>query len=505
MRCLALAQAWQDQLGPVVFATASCPAALVARLHEENIEHHVLAAAPGSVEDAKATCKLMHELEPAWCVLDGYQFDSSYQKTLVDTGTPLVVMDDFAHASPYSAAIILNQNLDAHAGLYGGLCGSGDSNTRVLAGAPFAMLRREFTRYIESTVLHEVDEHEVCKGQLSLPQRVLVTLGGSDPGNVSSMVLAGLGQVLDSSHEVTLVVNGSHAHLPALKKQLEAAPYSGRLVSDVKDMAELMRWADMAISAAGSTCWELAFMGVPAVLVAVAENQLPLAKAMVEHNAAVYAGQRAGESFGEGEQLTISSLAKAAASIVTNADRFNTMKQNARKLIDGKGTLRVLAAMKNSALRLRLATPDDARMLWQWRTDPATQASAFQTDPIPYDAHVKWLKARLASEDTSPFIALNELDEPVGQIRFDICSDNANGDHAEIDVTIAPSHRGKRLAWRLIRLASQQQKRLTPHIPLVAYIKQENTASQKSFVAAGYVQTGQENKHDQQVLRYEWQ
>src|SRR4029077_17933071 len=61
---------------------------------------------------------------------------------------------------------------------------------------------------------------------------------------------------------------------------------------DVSNMAEAMAAADVAISAAGSTCWELCLLGLPALLVDVADNQSALARELDRRGCAVHMGDR---------------------------------------------------------------------------------------------------------------------------------------------------------------------------------------------------------------------
>src|SRR5947209_553477 len=79
MRCLALAQAWQDAGGRVVFVMAQHTIAIKNRLRREAIDVILLQVAPGSQEDSSQTAAIAADLAVDWVVVDGYQFDSTYQ------------------------------------------------------------------------------------------------------------------------------------------------------------------------------------------------------------------------------------------------------------------------------------------------------------------------------------------------------------------------------------------------------------------------------------------
>ncbi|MCS6927669.1 MAG: UDP-2,4-diacetamido-2,4,6-trideoxy-beta-L-altropyranose hydrolase, partial [Candidatus Binatia bacterium] len=262
MRCLALAQAWQDTGGQAVFVVAPAAAALVARLRSAGVEVVPLEAQPGSETDAAYTANLARHLRASWVVVDGYHFCLDYRRRLKEAGLQLLLIDD--HGSPPHgyADVIVNQNPYAHEGLYRDY----SSHTRLLLGARYALLRREFALW-QGWPRHIP----------TVARKVLVTLGGSDPDNVTKTILQALQRVAISKLEAIAVVGSNNPHERSLRAALQGAPCPIRLRHHVTDMPALMAWADMAISAAGCTSWELAFMGVPALVVTLATNQEPIA------------------------------------------------------------------------------------------------------------------------------------------------------------------------------------------------------------------------------------
>jgi len=118
MRCLALAQAWQDAGGGVLFLMGTGVPILEERLKSEGMDTAHLRAHAGSTDDAVETANLAQEVGATWVVLDGYHFDAVYQRTIKDSGVRLLFIDDNGHADHYYADIVVNQNIHAHAGLY---------------------------------------------------------------------------------------------------------------------------------------------------------------------------------------------------------------------------------------------------------------------------------------------------------------------------------------------------------------------------------------------------
>ena len=323
MRCLALAQAWQDAGGRVVFLMAMETPALEARLRSEGMEVIHLPVQPGSTDDAIRTADFAHQVGADWVVVDGYHFGADYQRIIKDSGLRLLFIDDNGHAGHYSADLVLNQNIHAHEGLYP----NREPYTRLLLGTRYVLLRREFLKW------------RGWKREIpGVARKVLVTMGGSDPDNVTLKVVQALQQVDMDGLEATVVVGGSNPHYEELQSAVQDSRFPIRLESNVTNMPELMAWADVAVSAGGSTSWELAFMGVPTLVVILASNQRPIAERLDAVGVAINLGWCADVSPKEMAQVVMQ-LLKAPR---TRAE----MSQRGRRLVDGVGSDRVLQALQ---------------------------------------------------------------------------------------------------------------------------------------------------------------
>ena len=274
MRCLALAQAWQSEGGRSVFAMALSAPALEARLTSEGIDVFRLSAPSGSVEDARETTALVQKLRAKWVVIDGYSFGPSFQCVLKDSDKSLLLVDDNGQPNQCFADIILNQNIYADESLYPK---RGASST-LLLGTKYALLRREF---LKPRVLHK---------QITKHQRILITLGGSDPENVTSRIITELKDRDFENLEISVVVGPANPKYDVLVEEAKGLDCKCDLLKSATNMAELMDWADIAISGAGSTCWELAFIGLPMILIVLADNQIRTSNGLAEAGAAVNSG-----------------------------------------------------------------------------------------------------------------------------------------------------------------------------------------------------------------------
>jgi spore coat polysaccharide biosynthesis predicted glycosyltransferase SpsG len=211
----------------------------------------------------------------AFVVLDGYHLaapDGRY-----------AVIDDNREAPVDGAALVLNQNLHATAALYADL----PAATRVLLGPEYALLREGLPR-----------RSDPIRADVA---RVLVAMGGTDPAGLTAPIAESL-----TEYDVRVA---TAANFDAL--------------------AEMFAWADIAVIAAGTTLWEVGYVGLPAVAIVVADNQRAAAKAADAAGFVVHAN-----------------MAEVAAIVGTlDAARRSAMRDAGQALFDGGGAARVADAI----------------------------------------------------------------------------------------------------------------------------------------------------------------
>ena len=321
MRCLALAQGWKTRGGQATFITACESEGLRHRLSDEGFQVIMLERPYPEPADWETTSQALAARSAAWVVLDGYHFDSAYQRWIREAGHRLLVIDDTAHLDHYYADVVLNQNINAERLRY-----SCEPYTRLLLGTRYALLRSEFLAW--QGWRREIPD---------VARKVLVTLGGGDPDNQTLKVIRALQQVDVNGVEALVVAGGSNPHCQELQSAVNNSGFLIRLVCNVTDMSELMAWADVVVSAGGSTCWELAFMGLPAVVLVLAENQQGIADGL----------DRAGGVFNLGwyTEVSIAQLASILGGLLKNPGSRRQMSQRGRELVDGLGAERVVEAL----------------------------------------------------------------------------------------------------------------------------------------------------------------
>lgn len=317
MRCLALAQTWQEAGGQVIFALAPGAPALAERLKTEGMTISPISAPPGSIGDVEQTHNLARRADARWLVVDGYHFSSSYQRLVKQFGMQLLVIDDNGQVDRCYADIVLNQNLHAHEDLYR----EKESYTRLLLGPDYVLLRREFLRW-----------RNWRRTVPKMARNVLVTLGGSDPGNVTLEVIRGLRQLQRLELKTKIVIGSANGHAETLVRELEDCSGRMELVTGVDDMPGLMAWADLAISGGGSTCWELAFMGLPNCIIVIAENQFEVAGALDQRGTSVSLGCSSDSS----------KLGETVERLLQDPERRRQMSCRGRRMVSGNGSRLVM-------------------------------------------------------------------------------------------------------------------------------------------------------------------
>ena len=332
MRMIALGQAWQAQGGEVHFLCAEITPALEQRLASEGFHLLRIHATLGSPEDLSETMHLISETlqadgQNARVVLDGYHFGSDYQLGIKAAGFKLLVVDDYGHADFYHADWVLNQNISAREELYA----KRSPDTKLLLGPKFAMLRKEFLAY-------KGWQREVAP----VAKKILVTLGGSDPDNVTLKVIQVL---IDLDMHAKVVIGGSNPHLREIENFIQGQNDSAAFIEvivNASNMPELMAWADLALAAGGSTAWELAFMGLPSLFVILAENQIGITTQLESAGFGV--------CLGRGIDLQEDNLVEIVSFHASNSNFLQTVSDLARKIVDGLGAKRIVSQIQELSM-----------------------------------------------------------------------------------------------------------------------------------------------------------
>jgi UDP-2,4-diacetamido-2,4,6-trideoxy-beta-L-altropyranose hydrolase len=464
MRCMALGQAWKAYGGNVLFASYCESDVLRSRLNEEGFSYIPIQKPYPHPSDLDSITTLLDNLcateqrDRIIVALDGYHFDGYYQRTIKKKGFRLLFIDDYGHADQYYADVILNQNLSAGTSFYPNY----SLYTKFLLGPQYVLLRKEFWKW----KTWKRDFPGVAK-------KVLVTMGGADPDNVTLKVLKALKDLAIPDMEVVVVLGPANPHKDDIEHFLSLFPFKSHLLLSVDNMPELMAWADVAIAAGGSTSWELAFMGLPSLLIILAENQRVVSHKLEESGTSI--------NLGWYDETKVGTIAKVAENTMKNQKVREAMSTKGRSLVDGNGGSEVVKFLRDSYVTFRHVREEDCRLLWEWANDPETRSVSFSTDPISWEHHVRWFTDKLNNPEHVFFILLSIDDEPIGQVRYTV-----NGREALISMSISPKFRGWGYGSQGIRITVEEFFEHKDIDVIRAHIKPENLKSVKAFTGAGF-------------------
>lgn len=325
MRCIALSNAWRCSGEDVTFACAEVVPGLQQRLQQEHFEVVAIEGEPGGGQDAQRTGELAKQLRSEWVVVDGYQFGPDYYRGLRCSGLRSLAIDDDGRFDDYCANVVLNQNASASEAMYKGR----QPYTRLMLGSSFVLLRPEFTRAPRERKIPEI------------AQKLLITMGGSDPENVTLRVVQAVAEMRSDKVEVRVVLGAGYRHAAELRDLISNLEADISVEENPPDMVPLMTWADLVISAAGGTCWELAYLGVPAVVIAISSDQAGIAQAVQAGGVARNLGCHA--------DMSASQIIDVVYELMIDKQQRSEMSRNGQQLVDGLGAKRVVEFLQRTA------------------------------------------------------------------------------------------------------------------------------------------------------------
>jgi len=282
MRCLTLADALTSEGHDCTFITRNHPghlADLIQRrghrvtlmatpaanfLGEINDSYYAQWLGASWQTDAEETIALLQDIKPAWLIVDHYAIDHRWHKVLRQCAEKILVIDDLANRI-LDCEVVLNQNYGCTETDYRDLV---KQDCVLLLGPRYALLRPEFTQLRPQAI----EKRKMFQGI----RRILVSMGGTDADNATSMVLDALAAIdWPQPPEIDVVLNSRAPHLQSVIENAKQHPLPVSVTVDVEDMAVRMLLADVAIGAGGATTWERCCLGLPSLIVVTAENQKP--------------------------------------------------------------------------------------------------------------------------------------------------------------------------------------------------------------------------------------
>lgn len=397
-----------------------------------------------------------------WLIVDHYALDARWEAAVRPYTNKLMVIDDLADRN-HDCDLLLDSSLLADMEhRYDSLV---PTRCAKLLGPEWALLQSEYA-----------DLHPRTPPRLGPVQRILISFGGFDQHNVTGMALAAVLALQRDDIAVDVVLSSRSPYAAAVRAQVEHRA-NITLQDAVPCLAPLMLKADLALGAGGMTSWERCCLGLPALVITIADNQKYIAGELDRQGAVQWLG-----SIGT---VTVREVEEALRIAIDSPCDVEPWSRRCLDLLDGQGARRVACILTLDELTPICARPAclrDEALLLRWANDPLLRQMSFNPNNISKEGHRLWFYSRLRNCDRSKiYIVETEDGLPVGVVRFD---DNGSG--WEIGISIDAAARGRRLGARVLESAIGSLRVVLPQAPLFGRVKHENTQSQAMFERLGF-------------------
>ena len=485
MRCLTLARALRDRGADCHFVSREHPGNLIELVRKHGFRTTALplladprASKPGNPDrfdyrawlgtdwetDAQQTTEALKFSTVDWLIVDHYSLDWEWENTMRTVASRILVIDDLDDRR-HDCELLLNQNLLSDSNHpYRALL---PPNGVPLLGPHYALLQPEYTELQPRTPPRS--------GPL---RRLLIYFGGADSNNLTGITLTAVLAKSRSDMTIDVVINPDGPHADSLRDRTRGNPRVF-LHERIPSLAGLMVQADLAIGASGTTSWERCCLGLPSLVITLADNQRPIAAALSEQGAVRW--------LGHWDELNPEEIS-AAIDIAIQEPALEDWSNRCRSLVDGKGTERgteILLLNAKTKLQARLACAADETLILRLANDPLVRLSSFQQERIDEESHHRWFQNRLLDPERHRIYLIETISGLVtGLVRFD-----QKDEGWEINFIVAPEARSKGLGIHVLSSALEPFCNSEPNHNIFGRVKHENIRSQNLFKRLGFVET----------------
>ena len=258
---------------------------------------------------------------PEWLVVDHYALDHRWQRTLRPGVGHIMAIDDLADRA-HDCDLLLDQNLVSE--MESRYTGKTPAGCALLLGPAYALLQPIYAELRERTA----PRHGPVR-------RLFVFFGAGDREDLTGRSLRAFLSLGRLDIAVDVVLSAGSRHEDEIRRHVEPWP-NIHIHAGLPTLAPLMAGADLAIGASGATSWERLCLGLPSIVITLAENQIPIAKELQARGLA--------EWLGDAEDVTTADLT-AALQRWTVADLEPAKSENGMNVVTGRGTARIIDAM----------------------------------------------------------------------------------------------------------------------------------------------------------------
>ena len=479
MRCITLAEELNNLGVSVVFITLNCQGNLNQYIRNKGFKISPISTTiPDNFKDtnnskntgiwsneqlnkdAEETIRLLNKEKPNWLVIDHYSIDITWENRLRPYVEKIMVIDDLANRQ-HSCDLLLDQNYTHNRNRYSHLL---NPSVTKLLGPQYALLRKEFT----------VDQPEFEKNKLI--ENIFIFFGGSDPGNLTGITLKALTYCKINYSNIDVVIGSSNCHKKEVTSLVEKL-HKATLYEQVDNISDLMRKADISLGAGGTSTWERMVIGLPSIVVTIADNQVPSIKDLDKDNYLIW--------IGNANRVSKSIICNALSDAIQNYDDLKEMSQKGKKLVSRLGSRTVAKILSTGpdkdTLFVRESVYSDYLLYWYWVNDPAVRNNSFKQQDIALKDHQVWFENCLDNPNTILLVIESNL-SAIGQVRFDYFDS-----YYTIDYSISRQFRGFGLGRVVLSRAIDYLKKYGS-FTLIGDIKESNLASCKVFEQVGFTE-----------------
>ncbi|HDO26306.1 MAG TPA: UDP-2,4-diacetamido-2,4,6-trideoxy-beta-L-altropyranose hydrolase, partial [Nitrospirae bacterium] len=460
IRCLTLADELGRQGASISFISRETEGNLIELIEERGYSVHALPADIDMDTDRELTLHLLEQQgHPDWLIADHYEIDSSWESPLRRSVKNIMVIDDLADRK-HDCDLLLDQNYNDDHERYRQLVPA--TCTRLL-GPEYTLLRPQF-----ADVRSNIKEHT---GEI---RRILIFMGGGDETDQTSRVLNAIQMLNLHNLEIDVVIGPANPNRAKIEALASGIPDT-KCYSDVEDMAGLMSAADLSIGAGGTSTWERSCLGLPSIVISIADNQTSITEQLSANGYLIYTGHY--------DNITEQDIAKDIKFAFDNPEIIRQMSLKNKALVDGNGVERVCGHIlqDSRAISLRDAASEDCAMIFEWRNHPDTRKHCFDESELEFKDHEKWFSETLTSPDTA--LLIGEINNSAaGVLRYDLKENKAT-----VSIYLAPTLKNKGIGTEmLIQGNSWIMKNHIEIVQIIAEIKEDNINSIKAFTRAGF-------------------
>jgi UDP-2,4-diacetamido-2,4,6-trideoxy-beta-L-altropyranose hydrolase len=322
MRCLTLADELRKSSADISFVAREMPENLCESIERKEYQFHQLPKSAGKPEDrdwevdAQETQVALqrHGSDPDWLIVDHYLLDERWEQRVRPFVRKIMVIDDLANRR-HACDILLDQNLfrdmtTRYEKLVPAEC-------KLFLGPRYALLRPEFRNALKS-----------LRHRDGMVRRILISFGGSDPTNETKKALDALSRIDLPGVAVDVVVGSLNPHKEMIRRMSARMP-NVTYHCQVQNMAQLMVDADLAIGAGGTATWERCSLGLPCVMIVIADNQAGIADAVAAEGAAV--------NLKWYDNVSVAILVETLTRIIKNPELLREMSKRAFSIMTDEG------------------------------------------------------------------------------------------------------------------------------------------------------------------------